>query len=162
MSKNTIKLKKYVDINVEYKASAALSPGHLIELHTDGKVRKHAASAGPVLPMFALEDELRGRTIDEAFATDDPVQCWVVVRGEEVYAVLAHGEIITIGNFLMSAGDGTLKKYSNEESSLGTSVDKHVIVGVALEAKDLGSSAASGYGTGDTPGEGSRIKVRII
>ncbi len=159
MSKKTIKLKKYVDVNVEYKANAALSPGHLIELHTTGKVRKHETAGGAVLPMFALEDELRGKTIDDAFSTDDLVQCWIPTRGDVVNARLAHGQNISIGGKLMSNGDGTLKAYSSEEDSAGDyDIQKNIIVGIALEAVNISSSGLYTT-TGDS---GAWIKVLII
>ncbi len=160
MAKNTIKLKKYVDINVEYQAAAALSPGHLIELNSAGKVQKHASDAGTVLPMFALEDELRGRTIEQAFEENDPVQCWVAVRGEEVYAILDHGENAVIGSLLASAGNGALKVF-DEESAMSW-VDRQNVVGIALEAVDFSHSTADGYEESADAYEGGRIKIRII
>ena len=163
MSKNTIKLKKYLDINVEYEANAELYPGHLIELISNGKVRKHGTSGGSVLPMFALEDELQGKGIDDTYAANAPVQCWIPTRGDEVYAKLAYGQSVTVGAFLVSNGDGTLKAYDAEmvlressalwESTLDIQRDK--IVGIALEAIDLSSSGAY-------PTDHPWVKIRII
>ncbi len=144
---NTVKIKKYSDIIEEYPmlTGQAVVPGMLIELDADLKVKKHDSAGGELLPMFALEDELQGKNIDDAYGDDQPVQCWIPGRGDIVYAMLADGEDITCGDFLGSAGNGYLKDYST-----GT------IVGQAIESIDLGDSE------GDWPATGRRIKVRII
>ena len=157
MAKNTVKLKKYLDVINEYVANAAITPGHLIELMSTGKVRVHATAGGDVLPMFALEDELQGKGITDAYAALDPVQCWVAVRGEEVYALLANGEIAVIGSFLVSNGDGTLKVYTADTVSSDEPAYTdyaNPIVGQALDAVDM--SGSSGV---DPSG---RIKVRVL
>ena len=157
MAKNTVKLKKYLDVINEYVANAAITPGHLIELMSTGKVRVHATAGGDVLPMFALEDELQGKGITDAYAATDPVQCWVAVRGEEVYALLANAEIAVIGSFLVSNGDGTLKVYTADTVSSDEPAYTdyaNPIVGVALDAVDM--SGSSGV---DPSG---RIKIRVL
>jgi len=149
---NTIKLKKYVDVVEEYEANAAITPGMLIEIMSTGKVRAHANTGQTALPMFALEDELQGNGIADAYASGDRVQAWVASRGEIVYALLANGETAVIGSFLESNGDGYLKVYSAD--SAGVVEYPSSIVGQALEAVDMsGSSGADPSG---------RIKVRII
>ena len=154
MAYNTIKIKKYLDIVIERVANAAITPGMLIELMSTNKVRKHAnddAWVGPV--MFALEDELQGKRIDQAYAADDQVQCWVAQRGEEVYALLADGENVVVGDKLASNGDGYLKKYDTTES---LTEQTGAIAAMALEAVDRSSSSG-----GDTNVTG-RIRVMAI
>lgn len=109
MSYNTIKIKKYSDIIEEANAAAAITPGHLIEFTSAGKVQAHSTAGGKALTMFALEDELQGKGISEAYSTDNPVQCWVAGRGDMVYALLDNGESVTAGDFLESAGNGNLQ-----------------------------------------------------
>ena len=152
MAKRTIKLKRYLDINNEYLASAALYPGALVELHTDGKVRNHSTGGGFAAKMFALEDELQGRSIDDAYAEDDPVQVWAAVPGEEVLARLADDEDVAIGEFLVSNGDGTLRAYDDSSDALAGAP----IVGIALEAVDFSTSS------GALPGTFPRIAIRIV
>jgi hypothetical protein len=160
---NTIKLKKYVDIIEEYEANAAIIPGMLIELMSTNKVRAHATSGGNVLPMFALEDELQGKEIDDAYAAGDVVQCWIPVRGEIVHALLADGQNVSIGDALQSNGAGYLTKYvkesweSNDAQQANIVYDK-VIVGIALEAQNL--SALDGSNSSLTANS-KYIKVRI-
>jgi len=168
MAKNTIKLKKYNDIINEYDAAAAIIPGELIELTTAGTVRAHATEGGNVLPMFALEDELQGNDIDDAYAADDKVQCWVTVRGEEVYAILEDNNHVHIGDFLESNGAGELQLYYVDIGSGGEVEYGHSIVGIALEEIDLtGSSGAEssgwGYDSSVSPlGFNRRIKIRVL
>lgn len=129
---NTIKVKKYSDIIEELVASAAITPGFLIEVDSAEKVKPNGNAAGAAQPIWALENELEGQEITDDYAVDDPVQCWFTNHGDIVYAVLADGETIAIGNELESAGDGRLQKYTS-----GTKV------AVALEAKDLSASSAA-------------------
>jgi hypothetical protein len=133
MASNTIKLKKYVDTVIERVANAAITPGHLIELMSTNKFRKHATAGSTVLPrMFALEDELQGNGIDTDFSANDQVQGWITHPGEEVYAILAANQTIVINDKLESAGDGTLRKWTPLDSE--ASGHEYSVVGVALEA----------------------------
>lgn len=151
MAKQTIKLKKYNDIINEYEAGEAITPGMLISVASDGDVDKHASAGGVCEKMFALEDELQGKTIDDDYDADEPVQCWVATPGEEVYAWLANGEDVAIGEILVADGNGKLKAAT--EDSSGVVVEEFPIA-VALEAVDM--SGSSGV---DPSG---RIKVRIL
>jgi len=109
MAKNTIKLKKYSDVIEEFVAGDAITPGMLVALDSAGKVVPHGEAAGNAIPMFALEDELQGKTIDidDAYAAGDPVQVWVAGRGDIVNAIA--GAQIAAGDFLVSDGTGKLK-----------------------------------------------------
>jgi len=109
MGKNTIKLKKYSDVIEEFVAADEIKPGMLVTLNADGKVIPHNLDGGNAIPMFALEDELQGKTIDDAYAADDPVQVWIAGRGDIVYALANSGVTINVGDFLVSAGNGKLK-----------------------------------------------------
>lgn len=151
MAYNTIKLKKYLDVIIEREANAAITPGMLIELMSTNKVRAHATSEGNVTPrMWALEDELQGDGITDAYASGDRVQCWISQPGEEIYALLADGEDASIGEKLVSNGNGYLKCWS------GDSAHEENIVAIALEA--VNRSTSSG---GDTNVTG-RIKVMSV
>lgn len=150
MAPKTIKLKKYSDVIEELVANAAITPGHLVEEMTTGKVRKHATADGNAIPMFALENELEGKGIDDAYAADDRVQCWIAGRGDQVYAWLADGQNVSIGNFLVSNGDGTLKKLV--VTSAGVVEQPLQVVAVAVEAVNTTTSALGV----------SRIKVRVV
>jgi len=146
MAKNTIKLKKYLDVIAEYPAHAAITPGHFVELRSDGKVQKCTADGAFAIPMVALEDELQGRGIGTAYSANEPVQVMIAQRGEEVYALLAEDEDVSVGDLLTCAGDGTLKEAGSSDHPIAQ----------ALEALDLSGSS------GTFPETGFRIKVRII
>lgn len=166
MAKNTIKLKKYSDVVKEKTAASAITPGMLITLDTNGKVKAHDGAAEDAVPMFALEDELQGKGIDDAYSADDPVQCWMPYRGDEVYAILVDGENVSIGAYLVSDGSGNLKEHTTEEESWGVSEAGSVevyplqIVARALEAVDL--SGSSGEESSGPLGYNKRIKVEIV
>lgn len=154
MAYNTICLKSLSErIVKELVANAALTPGMLVEEMSTGKVRKHAGDDAFVTAMFALEDELQGKEISEAYAADDIVKCWYPQHGEEVYALLADGENASIGSKLSSNGDGYLRVYASPESAIE---ETGAIVAIAKEA--VNRSTSSG---GDTNVTG-RIRVEII
>jgi hypothetical protein len=147
MAKNTIKVKKYSDVIEEYVANATITPGMLVEVMTTNKLRAHATASGNALPMFALEDELQGKTIDDNYVATDQVQVWVPYRGDMVYGILKSGQNVTIGTFLVSNGDGKLKAWA-QDVSVGD-VKPTEIIGVATEVVNASGADA-------------RIIVRII
>ena len=173
-NKATIKLKNYSDVNEEYVAAAAIIPGELIQLNSSGTVEVHDVAGGNLLHMFAVEDELQGKGIDDAYAADDKVQCWIPTRGDEVYAILADGEDVAIGDFLESNGSGELQKhtpdsmyYESADSDTSITAYTNQIVGISLEDIDLSGSSGEessegGYDSSIDPlGYNRRIKIRI-
>jgi len=139
---NTIKVKKYSDIIEEYEAATAITPGMLLEFNSAGKVGVHSTASGLAERIFALEDELQGKGIDDDYAVEDRVQCWFAGRGDQVYAIVGDGQTIAVGDFLESLGDGTLQKAATPGAS---------VVGVALEAADTSGALTS-----------ARIVIRVI
>lgn len=96
----------------EFVANAAITPGHLVEVMTTGKIRAHA-TAGGVRPArwFAREQAYTGKGIDTAYASLDTVPVLDCKPGDVVYALLpASAAAVVIGDLLESAGDGTLRK----------------------------------------------------
>jgi hypothetical protein len=162
MSYNTIKIKKYSDVIEEYEAYEALSPGMLVEPRPGYEtIRKHATEGGNAVPMFALEDELQGKDITDAYAAGDKVQVWIPGRGDVVYAQLEDEQEVAIGDFLESNGAGYLQKITNVEisSQAADIVYPLQIVGVALEKLELSSLSAAG--SSDSPVR-QFLKVRIV
>lgn len=134
MAKQTVKLKKYVDIINEYVAGGAITPGHVVALGSGGTVAVGAAKT----PLIALEDELQGRSIADAFASGEPVQCWTPVRGEEGYLILATSQTIAVGAVLEADAAGHL-----------IALNTGTAIAVALEAVTTTAAVA-------------RIKVRFM
>lgn len=151
MAKNTIKIVKYLDVILERVAAGTITPGMLLEYTSAATVQAHSDADGPVTPIaFALEDELQGNGITDNYSAGDVVQCWVCQRGEQVYALLADGENASIGERLVSNGDGYLKCAS------GDSGTQAAYVAIALEAVDRSTSSG-----GDTNVTG-RIEVMVV
>ncbi len=162
---NTIKLKKYVDVINEYEAASEIIPGQLVQLDSTGKAKPHATAGGLAEKAFALEDELQGKGIDDAYVAGDRVQVMYARPGDEVYALLntsATAVNIAIGDFLESAGNGNLQKYGTVSATatlppiaialeaLTTDATTLPPIAIALEALTTDATIAK------------RIKVRIV
>lgn len=141
---NTIKLKKYVDVINEYEAGDTIIPGQLVQVVSDGTVQPHGTAGGVAEKAFALEDELQGKGIDDAYAIGDRVQVWNTRPGDEVYAFLKEASSITVGEFLESAGDGSLQKY-------GTATAVGTLFPIAVSLDTVATAPAN-----------ARIRIRIV
>jgi F0F1-type ATP synthase membrane subunit c/vacuolar-type H+-ATPase subunit K len=106
MSSNTIVLKCNGH-REEYKANAALSPGHLLTINSSGECLKHAAAGQRVPVIVAVENALAGKTINDAFASGDRVPVVVGSKGDILQVRLQSGQSASRGDGLVSAGDGT-------------------------------------------------------
>lgn len=155
-----------MDVYIERLANAAITPGMLVEEMSTGKVRKHAGAGKDAFPMFAIEDALQGRGIDDAYVANADVRCWIPRRGDEVYALLADGQNVAIGDFLVSNGDGFLQKdvktyesWESADSQHAESIYSQRVVGVAADAKNLLASGSDSSAGGKYY---NRIAIRII
>lgn len=145
---NTVILKGN-GIRKEGKASAAITPGHLIEFGGANDLRVHATAAANARKAFAVENDLVGDGIATAYATGERVQYEVFGSGCEVYAlVAASATAITKGAALESAGDGTLRILTTAAAT--TQAQRDGVVAYALEAVDNSGG-----------GSPARIKVEI-
>jgi hypothetical protein len=166
MGYHTIKLKKWSDVQEEIIASAAITPGMLLERDSDNKVKPHSAAGQNAVRMFAVEDALQGKGINDAYASADPVQVWFPGRGDEVYAILVDGENVDEGDYVESNGDGKLKKHVSDVESFESAeagsitVYPEQIVGQAVEAIDISDSSGA-ESSGDL-GYDKRIRVKIV
>ena len=162
MANNTIKVKKYSDVIEEKVASGVITPGMLLIIDNADKVKAHNAVDKDATPIFALENELLGKGINDAYAIGEPVQCWIPYRGDIVNAILADGENVAIGDALTSSGTGMLKKHVLDAGASGTpwGVYPLQIVAYATEALDL--SGSSGEETSGALGYHKRLLVRVV
>src|SRR5690606_38108362 len=131
-------------VRSEAGGSAVIPPGHLVQVHaTDGapRLRPHAAAGGNAQRAFALENDLVGGGIDDAYVAGATVQYGVFAPGSEVYAWLAAGENAALGAALESAGDGTLQVHTpvNTDAS-DVDIPAAPIVAYAAEAVDNSGS----------------------
>lgn len=116
MTGNTITLKGN-PIQKERFASAALSPGHLLEVLSTGKVQKNTNASVLVSRNFALENEVLGEDLTDAYAAEDTVLYGAFPAGAEVNARVAVGATaIVIGDRLEAAADGTVRKLSTADN----------------------------------------------
>lgn len=98
--------------HLEYYAAAALSPGHVLNVTSAGKVQKHGTADQTYAKLIAKEDILyNGRTINDAYATDELVLVHQCSPGDKVYArVPASAVAIVKGDRLKENGAGCLIK----------------------------------------------------
>ncbi len=142
MAKNSIKMKNYGQVQEEFAAAAGINPGNLVELNAAGNIQKHSGAGKTALTAFAIEDELQGKGITDAYVTGDRVQVWIAQRGDIVLCTVKTGENIVTGDFVESNGDGTLKKvtraaesWESADSQQAKSLYDLHIVGQAIEAQ---------------------------
>jgi len=87
--------------------------------------------------MWALENELIGKDIDTAYATNDLCQVEHFDSGDWVLAKLAaNATAVLEGDKLESAGDGTLRR---------TTADYEDFIAIALEAVDNSSGGTETF-----------------
>lgn len=121
----------------EYLAGeAGIYPGMLLELHSDNKVYRHSVENGRNEKMFALEDPLQGKTVADVYAIDSIVTVIIPNLGSEVWGLLEDAQDVVIGDWLVSRGNGLLKKEVDDSGSIDV-----FTTGVVMEALDLSGSA---------------------
>ena len=136
---NSIKIKNYSDIFIEKAAAEILKPGHLLMLTSADKVQKHNVASGNVLLLVGIEDALQGKGIEDAFAAGDVVRVWIPQRGDVVRLRLKDGQNVVIGDWVESAGDGTVQKYAVDSTGAYFHAQ---LVGQVLKAVDMSGSSA--------------------
>jgi len=122
-------------VQVELLCDAAITPGHLVERTTTG-AKVHATIGGNCQKMFALEDEMKGGEIGTAYTISNKGQFGIFKPGDQVQARITTSQTITVGDWLESAGDGTLREHTppvDSSAYAGTSYT-NAIVGVAVSA----------------------------
>jgi hypothetical protein len=94
----------------ERPAGTAITPGMLVRYNANDKVVFNNVADDPVGELlFALEDNLQGRTIDDDYAIDDLCKYCAVKPGDQVYAIAS--EAIAVGAKVGSTGNGKVKTY---------------------------------------------------
>lgn len=121
----------------EYKAAGGITPGHLLQISSAGAV-VHAVAGGNCYPLFAIENDLVGNDINDAYTSGQQIQAVWAGKGTQLNALIADGENIAIGDLLESNGAGRLRKHVLD--STGIYYTKNIIA-VAEEACDMSGSA---------------------
>lgn len=131
----------------EIEAAGAITPGHLLQMDSAGKVVVHANAGDNLYKMVALERDELGKEITSAYVSGDVVKvgCWRA--GDRGYLlVAAAAPAIVKGDMLEAAGDGTVRKVVADAAIDQTERDS--TVGFALEAVD-------------NSGGGSAVRIRV-
>lgn len=127
-------------IQKEAVGSGTITPGMLIEKLSDGTVRPHGSAGCDAQRMFAVENDLEGDEIGDDYSDGERILYKVFQRGNEVYALLATSQTVSIGDWLESDGNGYLRKHSSD--SAGVVEYPEGLVGVAQESVVTTSSVA--------------------
>lgn len=151
---NTILLKGR-GIRKEAIAGGTITPGDLVTLNSAGQLIRHATAKGANLRMFAVENDLVGKGIDDNYVVNDYAQAEILPAGGEVLAfVAAAASAIVIGDYLESDGAGGLRKLTPASQS-GTTpfavVTEGRAIAQAIQAVDNSGGAAR-----------ARIKVTLL
>lgn len=131
-------------------AEAGIYPGMLLKMNSSGYVEIHDDENGRSEGIWAEEDALQGKTVSQVYTVSNLVSCILPGLGCEIRALIQDEQDISIGDKLVSAGDGTLKALGTLDSE---AIDVFVLA-VAMEACDLTGS--------DTPAAGTLCRVRIV
>ena len=117
----------------EGRASAAISAGHLVEFGGTRDIRKQSTAKADCRRAIALENDLIGKGITDAYAANENVRYGSFHSGQEAYVrVAASAPAIAKNDSLEAAGDGTVRKVTSAST----------IIGWALEAKDNSSGSS--------------------
>ena len=134
----TIILKGDPIILDEDKAAAAITPGHLVDFDSSGDLVVHAGAAKNASPMWAIERDELGDDVDDAYATSDQVKVASFAPGDEVWAYVASGEVLSKGDFVESDGAGRLKGLATDAATDDT--QRESVVGRIMVAKTADTS----------------------
>lgn len=127
-------------VQEEYVAAEAdIQPGMLVKLNSSGQLIKHDVENGRAEVMFAQEDVLQGRNVDQLYALNAVATVILPNLASEVQGRLENDQVVAIGDWLVSRGNGLLKNLGSLDSG---DIDVFT-VGVAMEAKDLTDSATT-------------------
>lgn len=106
--------------------ATAVKPGFLIELNSTDLLIP-AATAGKLKERaVAIEDSLRGKSVNDAYATGDLIRYLFMAPGTECYLILKAGQNAAEGADLTSNGDGTVK-VANGTTDLNIAICKEAL-----------------------------------
>jgi len=90
--------------------AAGILPGHLLQITSTDTVVVHSTSGGTGATAVAVEDAIMGGTVDTAYANANYVRYVFPSPGDILQIRLTDVVAYVVGDKLISAGDGTLKK----------------------------------------------------
>jgi len=149
-------------IGKEALAQGAITPGMLLVMNSAGRVLAHNVAGGAGAPNFARENELAGKGIDVAYATDDTVMYETLFSGCEVNAlVAANAAAIAVGDELVSNGAGGLRKRTTTPDA-GASPNQATINAAVAAAQQVTIARSLVALDNSAVGTAARILVEIV
>ena len=130
MASKVIALRGSPIVDEQLTAVEAITPGHLMEV-SSGQWQKHGTAAANATAIFALERDERGSEITVAYAANDEVKAGHFAPGMRVNALIASGQDLNIGDYLESAGDGTLRALVTDAATDDT--QRNSVVAMSVE-----------------------------
>jgi len=91
-------------------SGATLKPGMLVRRTSATECNVHNVSGGDGATLILHEDALQGLGVDNSAAEATRVYAEYVIPGAKRYARLKASENVSVGDHLISGGDGTLIK----------------------------------------------------
>lgn len=99
---------------VEGIAAAAVSPGHVVELKSDGEFQKQSTAKKHTLLRVVTENDLVGKTINDAYAADDQLYMHIAKPGDVVQLkVPAAASALVKGDRVELASGGCVRKWTD-------------------------------------------------
>lgn len=139
MAYKTVTQRCATIVQDEIICSGTPKPGHLVEIYDNSTVktvRVHSTAGGNASAMFAVEDELQGKDIADAYVAATICTIRTFRSGDLVAARVPTGQTLTYGMKLESVGDGTLTEYGVTTPSGG-----EIDVWVASSEEDVTTTA---------------------
>lgn len=145
---------KTISLSAPYRrreavAGGAITPGMLVQIGST--VVAHATLGGNAERAFALENDLVGGGIGDAYASGETVQIGFFGPGDRVNALLAHGENVSAGDYLESDGNGALAATVNPDTDDS---------GVTIYAASIVAKATAALN--NTTGANARLTVEVL
>lgn len=110
MSKTIVTRGHYHNFD-EATAAEAISPGHLVRRDANGKFIKQATAGAVNRRTVAVENDIFGKGVTDAYAVNDRVLAVALMPGDTFYGRLAAAATaVGVGDYLEAHTDGTLKK----------------------------------------------------
>lgn len=117
-------------VDEQNDAAAVISPGMLLNFDANGDLVPHE-TAGHAEPIFALERDEAGRGIgnptvgvqEPDYAVGDAVKVGYFAKGDRVNALVASGQTVAVGDYMHSAGDGTLQVGATNAAAVGIAAE---------------------------------------
>lgn len=98
-------------------AAGTITPGNLITVSSTGTLAVHAVADAWTPVIVALEDRLRGKMVDDTYASGfGKVPFQKLQPTDQFWGLLKQGYNVVPGTLLSSNGDGTFKKSSTSTS----------------------------------------------